>query len=323
MKIADIPGGLRLDVATSKPTLRLETTRFARMRMTADGEPLFWARMERCYAGVWVLRAKAKQLAIARPIRAAEARDGRSMEAWMRWFAGELQSGTSPLTPGEWCMSSMRQAKPSLRDRIRTPVLDVYFSNSEEGNPGPAYGALEAMNTPRVHYEDWGINGSGGVLPLRDASTEDSGRIKSWRKHARGGTLPPVLMWWIAALDAHVVLDGHDRLSAAVAEGVSPRLITLWQPLEMPIDQDVAARKRFHESYDRAFASGGLSPEQRKRLNEAMIGWHKDKWMRSTTTAKASPGLDAAWEPEVLAAADGEDVSELLKVDVRERRRAE
>jgi hypothetical protein len=317
MKIADIPGGLRLDIEeTSQPTLRLETTRHRRMRLSADGEPLFWARIQPGYAGVWIVRAKEKQLMTARPIRADEARDGRSMEAWTRWFAKELQSGTSPLYKGEWRMSSMRQAEPSMRDSLRSRVLDIYFSNAEEGAPGPAYGALEAMSTPRVHFENW-MGGGADVLPLRDPSPEDSGRIKSWRKHARDGTLPPILLWWISGLDSHVVLDGHDRLCAAAAEGVAPRLITLWQGTDVPIEHTPdAIRAEFLKSYERAFAAENLSPGSRQALNERLVWSYKETWLRSTTSAKASPTLEVEWLPEMLAAAEGEDLSEVLKLEV-------
>lgn len=321
MKVANIPGGLCLDVETSKPSLRLETAHSMRMRMTADGEPLFWARMDRQWAGVWVVRAKARQLSVARPIRAAEARDGRSMEAWMRWFATELQSGMSPLSKGEWRMSSMRQGERSIWDsgRAGPKVLDVYFSNGEEGCPGPAYGALDAMNTPNVHFEDWMMGGA-DILPLRDPSPEDSGRIKSWRKHARDGTLPPVLLWRISALDSHVVLDGHDRLAAAAAEGVAPRLITLWQCTKMPVGHDLEARAQFLRSYERAFTSPDLSPRSRRELNEKLMWLHKESWLGSTTRAKASPAMGAEWEQEILAAAGDEDVSEVLKREVPEKR---
>lgn len=233
------------------------------------------------------------------------------MEAWMRWFATELQSGASPLGKGEWRMSSMRQAEPSMRDRIRSRVTDIYLSNGEEGRPGPAYGALEAMNAPRVHFENW-IGGGADVLPLRDPSPEDSGRIKSWRKHARDGTLPPVLLWWVTALDSHVVLDGHDRLSAAAAEGVAPRLITLWQCTEVPEHGLEAVRTEFLKSYEKAFAAENLSPRSRRELNERLVWSYKETWLQTMTTAKANPALEAEWLDEALAAAEGEDVSEFL-----------
>ena len=41
------------------------------------------------------------------------------------------------------------------------------------------------------------------------------------------GILPPVLLWWISGLDCHVVLDGHDRLVAALSEDVEPPVLAL------------------------------------------------------------------------------------------------
>ncbi|MFG2111901.1 hypothetical protein ACGFRB_04560 [Streptomyces sp. NPDC048718] len=55
----------------------------------------------------------------------------------------------------------------------------------------------------------------------------DDGRVKAYRKQARDGTLPPVLMWWVSGLDCGVILDGHARLAAAIAESVEPPLLQL------------------------------------------------------------------------------------------------
>ena len=200
-------------------------------------------------------------------------------------------------------MSSMRQAEPSLRHGTSARPLDIYFSNGEEGTPAPAYGALKAMDTPRVHFESW-IGGGADVLPLRDPSPEDSGRIKSWRKHARDGTLPPVLLWWVGALDAHVVLDGHDRLSAAALEEVAPRLITMSECSEVQVEHDLEAHKaEVLKSYERAFASENLSPQSRRELNERLVRSHKQTYLRTRTSARANPALEAEWMQEMLAAA--------------------
>ncbi|MGB8939405.1 MAG: hypothetical protein WCD21_04060 [Streptomyces sp.] len=40
----------------------------------------------------------------------------------------------------------------------------------------------------------------------------DDPRVKAYRKQARDGTLPPVLLWWVSGLDCHLVLDGHAGL---------------------------------------------------------------------------------------------------------------
>ncbi|MFB7651786.1 MULTISPECIES: hypothetical protein [unclassified Streptomyces] len=66
-----------------------------------------------------------------------------------------------------------------------------------------------------------------GVLPLRPLSAPDAPRVKAYRKHARDGTLAPVLLWWVSFLDGWLLLDGHDRAVAALAEGGEPACVVL------------------------------------------------------------------------------------------------
>lgn len=66
-----------------------------------------------------------------------------------------------------------------------------------------------------------------GVLPLRPLSRPDASRVKAYRKHARDGTLAPVLLWWVSFFDGWMILDGHDRAVAALAEGREPPCVVL------------------------------------------------------------------------------------------------
>ncbi|MFE0824416.1 hypothetical protein ACFW4M_17590 [Streptomyces sp. NPDC058794] len=66
-----------------------------------------------------------------------------------------------------------------------------------------------------------------GVLPLRPLSEPGAARVKAYRKHARDGTLAPVLLWWVSFLDGWLILDGHDRAVAALAEGSEPECVVL------------------------------------------------------------------------------------------------
>ncbi|MFE9446302.1 hypothetical protein ACFYO2_47135 [Streptomyces sp. NPDC006602] len=89
-------------------------------------------------------------------------------------------------------------------------------------------------------YIDWFVHSSSWeVLPLRPMPDADDSRVKAFRKQAREGTLPPILLWWVSGLDCHLILDGHARLAAAIAESVEPPLLQLHRTV--PRD-DLAAR---------------------------------------------------------------------------------
>ena len=77
--------------------------------------------------------------------------------------------------------------------------------------------------------------GRHGILPLRRLSPPDAPRVKAYRKHARDGTLAPVLLWWVTFLDGWLILDGHDRAVAALAEGAPPECVEL---RHVPEDED-------------------------------------------------------------------------------------
>ncbi|WP_050515435.1 hypothetical protein [Streptomyces rimosus] len=74
-----------------------------------------------------------------------------------------------------------------------------------------------------------------GVLPLRPLRAPDTARVKAYRKHARENTLAPVLLWWVSFLDGWLLLDGHDRAAAALAEGTQPVCVEL---ARLPDDAD-------------------------------------------------------------------------------------
>jgi hypothetical protein len=99
---------------------------------------------------------------------------------------------------------------------------------------------------------DWFAgNGTWSILPLRPLDSSDSGRVKSYRKQARAGTLAPVLLWWISGLDCYVVLDGHDRLAAALAEDRVPPLLALSSVSAHRVARDrEAALNRYTGSVD-------------------------------------------------------------------------
>lgn len=208
-------GGLLLDVdAPPRPDLRVEVTSGLRMLLRQQDRPLLFARIAAGYRGVNFLRAAP----IRSPIAACRADRARALaahgpdEAIARWayqFAGELASTTAgPLHRGRWIITRFEghprvsHLRPAERWQLPT---------------GENNGYLNWFTTPSPF----------DVVPLRTPSPPDNSRIKAYRKQVRDGTLPPVLLWWISGLCAHVVLDGHDRFAAALAEDREPPILVL------------------------------------------------------------------------------------------------
>ncbi|WP_410809092.1 hypothetical protein [Micromonospora sp. 067-2] len=65
------------------------------------------------------------------------------------------------------------------------------------------------------------------VLPLRRLSPVNAARVTSYRRQHREGILPPVLLWWVSGLAVLLVIDGHDRIAASLAEGGVPEVVVL------------------------------------------------------------------------------------------------
>lgn len=281
--------------------LELQYGGASRMRIVHAGASLLWARVRPRYEGVWVVRPRGeKTLSILPPIRADEAHAMRTSLDAMKWVAAALTGSAPPLRSGVWQLSDMQPVAATLHDRARGRTADVLRSLDPDGIPGPAYGLRSASSVAHFHTEQWGSNGSGAVLPLRDPSEPDAARVKSWRKHAREGTLPPVVLWWVSAFDMYVLIDGHDRLQAAAAEGVPPRALALWQAREDAFD-DGAWRPGLVRRYERAFEAGAkLSMGSRLELNRSLV-WAFRGYRRSRTRALAHYRLNAEWDAQVRA----------------------
>ncbi|HLL67549.1 MAG TPA: hypothetical protein VK453_17825 [Micromonosporaceae bacterium] len=153
------------------------------------------------------------------PIRAAyaaslgtEDQRGVRRARWAHHFVAALTSSTAgPLHTGRWVLSV---EATHLRPAVRAST--------------PAERWEELLLPDGPGYIDWFVdNGAWQILPLRPLADPDTGRVKAFRKQAREGILPPVLLWWISGLDCYVLLDGHDRLVAALAEKVEPPVLCL------------------------------------------------------------------------------------------------
>lgn len=203
--------GLLLDVsACTPPAFTVSVCPPHCLRVAVGDRAMLWARVDKDYWGVDLLRSDSPlSPGIVPPITAAQVRErhaadpARARAGWARFFAEALaESGRSPLADGQWLL------QPSLHGSAAVSIR-------------PDMAAL-ALARPALDALDWSDITFGSPfapIPLRSPSPAQNGRVNAWARHARAGTLPPVLLMWVSGLQAHVVLDGHDRLQAAVQQG--------------------------------------------------------------------------------------------------------
>jgi hypothetical protein len=140
----------------------------------------------------------------------------------------------------------------------------------------------------------------GAVLPLRAPSDGEDGRVKSWRKLARDGTLPPALLLYVDILAKWLVLDGHDRVHAALLEGVEPPLLGLWPFIERRSEEKQAQREGALLAAEIQFRAGA-TPEVIDRVNRQLVRSFAPSPRGTVSRAWPMAGGLAAWRAEVLA----------------------
>lgn len=190
------------------PGLRLEVASGGRLLLRQRGQVVLLARGDLHHYGIHVFRTD-KYVSPLPPLQANHARRLSAHTAtttlagrWIHQFATWLdESDTGPLHTGTWI--------------LRAPALPPYGLRGDLVRDHPAA------------YLDWFGDGWNGVIPLRRLPHEDAGRVKAYRKQATDGTLPPLLLWWVSGFDGWLLIDGHDRLVAARAEGIEPPLLEL------------------------------------------------------------------------------------------------
>ncbi len=217
--------GLSLDVPDRRRPDLCVLSAGPRLLLSQLSRPVLLAVVEEPLQGVDFWRTDAYRSFVP-PLRADTGRAlAGSPERWAHRFARHLvDSPGGPLHGGRWLLSP---ESPLPRRRHASTSHSEYWSSMlVEGHPDG--------------YIDWYFHSTEWeVLPLRPVPGPDDGRVKAYRKQAREGTLPPVLLWWVSGLDCHLILDGHARLAAAIAESVEPPLLQLHRTV--PRD-DLAAR---------------------------------------------------------------------------------
>ncbi|MFF3320262.1 hypothetical protein ACFYV5_32850 [Streptomyces sp. NPDC003035] len=271
----NLPGPvvLRAEGPLVPPPLRMEMTDGRRMLLRQGDRPVLLARADEDRGGIRVHRRAGYRSPLP-PIRADDARRGPD---WSQRYAGWLEAAEAgPLHAGRWVLG-------------RREVFPPYV-----------WGDDFLTTWPGGHLD--GNDGWNGVVPLRRLSAPDAPRVTAYRKQARDGSLAPVLLWWVTAFDGWLLLDGHDRAVAALAEGRTPRTVVLHRAEDE--DRVTELCGSVSETYERLLVRdvAGPDPERRRAasvrgLSDVAAGVPYDE---ARTRAWPIPGGAAEWDAWML-----------------------
>jgi hypothetical protein len=227
-------------------------------------------------------------------------------EAWWKawaWHTGRalVDAPATVLHSGSWSLRPLRVISAESAARHAISTMEWEF-----GQPAAPAHSLEAVRAfPLFWTERWWeelpAQKGGAVLPLRAPSDAEDGRVKSWRKLARDGTLPPALLLYVDILEKWLVLDGHDRVHAALLEGVEPPLLGLWPFIERPYRERQTQRDGAMIAAEFQLRAGDR-PEVIDRVNQMLVRNFDPPPRGTVSRAWAMAGGLAAWRAEVLAA---------------------
>jgi hypothetical protein len=179
-----------------------------------------------------------------------------------------LPGHRSPLPPirAEWTRTSTNwphRYATWLEESPNTPVHDGRWRITTRTAFSPGVWTEDFVTKwPTGRLELYCGGGWHGVLPLRPLSPPDAPRVKAYRRRAREGALAPVLLWWVSFLDGWLVLDGHDRAVAALAEGGEPVCVELARVCDEEVWRRTAAEvTEGHERTMRRLAAGPAHPD--------------------------------------------------------------
>lgn len=277
MRRDELPGGgLRLGVtAPALPRMRIEVAGPNRFWVWQETRPVLLAQVERRRYGVHYLRL-AGAVSVLPPITAALARTAPS---WPHRYASWLATAPGPLYAGWWSLYPWQPAWPE----------HVWRSEVADADP--------------VGYLDW-LEGWQGVVPIRRLPAADEGRVKAYRKLALEGLLPPLLLWWISGLDGWLLLDGHARLAAALAERLIPPMLALsLAPSPGQIDEEIANAMWQHSVTAGELEAGRAGVDGAARVRQQHFAGIPSE--RERTRAWPLPGGVPVWQKAAATAPPG------------------
>ncbi|WP_157432795.1 MULTISPECIES: hypothetical protein [unclassified Actinoplanes] len=200
-----------------RPGLRVEVTAGRRLLLRQGDRVVLLGRQRAHHRGVHYCRTGRYESPLP-PITARQARGrwqaGNESGWWAaRWtyrYAAWLRTAFyGPLHAGSWTLA---WGMPEW-------TVPGHWSRLHDVDPDQGHITWFGYGDPSEDARD--------ILPLRRLSAVDADRVKAYRRQHREGILPPVLLWWVSGLATLLVVDGHDRLTAALAEGAVPDVVVL------------------------------------------------------------------------------------------------
>jgi hypothetical protein len=306
--------GLRLDVeGPARPGLRVEVTGGRRLLLRQGDQVVLLGMQRAAHRGVYYVRTNRfhsplppVDAALARRLRPADGSNSsppidatladrhagesgggarqadRGDAAWAaRWthrFADWLQAAAGPLHGGP-----LHTGPWTLAWGMPSWSVAAHWSRLPSVDPDRGHITWFGYGDPDDDQRD--------ILPLRRLAAPDAARVRSYRRQVREGILPPVLLWWVSGLNTLLVLDGHDRISAALAEGGRPDVVVLAPA------PDPAGEAAGHEQLMRD-TRGSLAPRFAEQV--AVLARAEGR-----TRAWPLPGGPPAWDREAGGGSDG------------------
>ncbi|MFF8807274.1 hypothetical protein [Streptomyces omiyaensis] len=286
-----------------RPGLRMECADGRRLVLVQEAAgggpvPVLFARQRATRRGVHYARTGRYASPLA-PLRAERARayaayappgGGAWTERWAAHAEAELRAAEAgPLHAGAWRLG---------------PDAGGWFVERH-------WEHLLPHDRDRGHLTWFGYGDPAGdardLLPLRALSAPDAPRVKAYRRQYREGVLPPVFAWWISGLNVPVVLDGHDRLTAALAEGGRPPVLVLSRSVDA--EWVALCAERPVRAYEERMAALEDGPPHRTRAANAArrLAAELEAVTASADPTRAwpFPGGPAAWDAAAASAVPG------------------
>lgn len=315
----DSPAGLAVNVTLSpgtKPSLQIISGNNGRIKLVNRDTTLLWATPAKGYDGIWVIKAQATKETDCSLLPPVTSQDIQSrlhltgddkLKSWSRFFADSVAKSESTfLYSGNWLLNGLRRAsadKYHSRHKLHHNQLDDWIF--KDAGPSDSHfprwaiygsGLVNTFDSSLVQWVDW-WDWNGGVIALHSVD-EYSGRLKWWRKKAKEGVLPPVLVWYLRCFDAYVIIDGHYRLRAAMLEQTAPEFIVISSISEMSFAQ---SEERQNQIVDSLFSPRPKhKPISVEHLNQVVLAAFDDRpTLLATTQSRALLADESVWINEV------------------------